>query len=248
MNGMVLQAQNVPAWLRLPRGALDRMLREEVGVRREMCRPDEFLLLLGKVSAEKLSPVRKHPGVPVRDLDARKDIRGILVELVLYRLADIRRNRSNVDEAGHAIIDSRGRDGSAAIGVTDEENGAANAVERPLHHSHVLFERLQAVLNRNDLMAVRLQCGDDLAEARAIGPDAVAEYDGRLDFRGHSRSPYRSGLRVGAASAHRRAVSMRRPLGAYIIDLQPSFSELNEVKSDGEAQPSLRGMTLGGAH
>ena len=110
--------------------------------RREMCRPDELLLLLGKVSAEKLSPVRKHPGVPVRDLDARKDIRGILVELVLYRLADIRGDCSNVDEAGHAIIDSRGRDGSAAIGVADEENGAANAVERALNHSHVLFEMI----------------------------------------------------------------------------------------------------------
>jgi hypothetical protein len=77
-------------------------------MRREVCRPDKLLLLLGKVSAEELSPVWKHPGVPVLDLHARKDIRGILVELVLYRLADIRGNCSNVDEASHAIIDSRG--------------------------------------------------------------------------------------------------------------------------------------------
>ena len=72
--------------------------------------PDELLLSLRKVAAEKLSSARKHPSVPVPDLHARKDIRGILVELVLYRLADIRGDDSNVDEAGHAIIDDR--DGS----------------------------------------------------------------------------------------------------------------------------------------
>src|SRR5271155_4133455 len=106
--------------------------------------PNELLLLLGKVSAEKLSPVRKHPGVPVHDLHPRKDIRGMLVELVLYRLADIRGNCSNVDEAGHAIIDARGRNGSSSVGMAHEDDGTADAVERPLHHSHVLFKRFQA--------------------------------------------------------------------------------------------------------
>ena len=51
--------------------------------------PDELLLLLGKVSAEKLRTVRKHPGASVRDLDARENIRWILVELLLDGLADI---------------------------------------------------------------------------------------------------------------------------------------------------------------
>src|SRR5579885_1398046 len=99
MNGMVLLAQDVPAWLRLPGGTLDKTLVEEVGARREMRRPDESLLLLGKVAAEELGPIREHPGVAVSDLDARKDIRGILVELVLNGLADIRCNRSNVDRS-----------------------------------------------------------------------------------------------------------------------------------------------------
>ena len=49
---------------------------------------------------------------------------------------------------------------------------------------------------------------------------------------------YSMGIEVVAASTHQRAVSMRRPLGAYIIDLQPSFLELNGVKTDGEAQLS----------
>ena len=59
-----------------------------------------------------------------------------------------------------------------------QENRAAYAAERALHHSHVLFKRFQAVLNRNDLITIRLQCGDDLAEARPIGPNAVAEHNG----------------------------------------------------------------------
>src|SRR6266849_7300786 len=132
--------------------------------RRKMGGPDELLFSLRKVSAEKLSPVRKHPSVPVHDLHAREDIRGILVELVLYRLADIRGDCSNVDEAGYAIIDARGRNGSAAVGVPDEEDGAANAVERPLNHSHVLFKRFQTILNSDHLMPVCLQCGNDLVE------------------------------------------------------------------------------------
>jgi len=97
VNGVILQAQDVPTGLRLPGSALEILLGEEVGVRREMRRPDELLLLLGKISAEKLCATRKHSGVPVSDLDAREYIRGILVELVLNSLADVRRNGSNVD-------------------------------------------------------------------------------------------------------------------------------------------------------
>src|SRR5207247_8848666 len=84
-----------------------------------------------------------------------------------------------------ALIGSRSGDGSAAIGVAHEEDGAANAVQRPLHHSQVLFKRFQAVLNCDHLIAIRLQCGDDLAEARAIGPNAVAEHDGWFALQRH---------------------------------------------------------------
>src|ERR1700758_1647441 len=147
--------------------------------------PDELLLCLGKVSAEKLSPVRKHPGAPVRDLDARKDIRGILVELLLYGLADIRGDRSDVDKAGHAIIDARGRNGSASVGMAHEDDRTADAVERALHGSYVLFERVEAILNCDHLMPIGLQCGDHLAEARAVGPNAVAEHNGWFALQRH---------------------------------------------------------------
>src|SRR3569833_221940 len=140
MDCVVLQAQNVPTGFRLPRGALDSTLLEEVGVRWKMCRPDELLLFLRKVSAEKLGSIRKHPGVPISNLAARKDVRGILVELGLNSLADVRRNCTNVDEASHAIIGSRCCDGGTAIRVADEKDRAADAIERALHHSDVLFE------------------------------------------------------------------------------------------------------------
>jgi hypothetical protein len=58
--------------------------------------------------------------------------------LVLYSLADIRGDRSDVDKAGHAIIDARGRNGSASVGMAHEDDRAADAVERALYRSHVL--------------------------------------------------------------------------------------------------------------
>src|SRR5690349_1205456 len=119
MNGMVLQAQDVPARFRLPRRALELLLREEVGAWRKMRGPDELLLFLGKVATEKLRAIRKHPDVAVSELNTREDIRGILVQLVLNCLADIRRNCADVDEAGHAIVDARSGDGRTAIGVPD---------------------------------------------------------------------------------------------------------------------------------
>ncbi len=142
MHGAVLRGQNVPARLGLPRGALDLLLLEQIGHGSIMGGPNKLLFFLRKVSREKLSTIRKHPGAPVRDLDAREDIRRILVKLLLYGLADIRGNRSDVDKAGHAIIDPRGRNGSAAVGMAHEDDGTADAVERALHGSHVLFERV----------------------------------------------------------------------------------------------------------
>ena len=109
MHGVVLRGQNVPARLRFPRGSGDLLLLEQIDDGSIMSGPNQLLVCFRKVSREKLSTVRKHPGSPVRDLDAREDIQWILVELILDGLADIRGNRSDVDEAGHAIIDTRGR-------------------------------------------------------------------------------------------------------------------------------------------
>src|SRR5262245_57037991 len=128
MYGVVFRSQNVPARLRLPRSALDLLLLEQIGDGRIVGCPDELLFFLGKVSREKLSTVRKHPGAPVRNIDAREDIRRILIELLLDGLADVRSDRCDVDKAGHAIIDARGRNGSASVGVTHEDDRAADAI------------------------------------------------------------------------------------------------------------------------
>ena len=73
--------------------------------------------------------------------------------------------------------------------MADEEDRAADAVERALHRRHILFEGVQAILDRDHLVPVGLQRRDHLAEARAIGPDAVAEHDGRLGCSRHLLSP-----------------------------------------------------------
>ena len=139
----------------------------------------------GEVASEELGAVREHPGPTVRDLNADEDVRRILVELVLHGLAGIRGDRGDVDEANDALVDARGGDGGAAIGMADEEDGAADTIERPLHRSHILLVGVQAVLDRDDFVPVRLQCRDYFAEARAVGPDAVAENDGRFGFGRH---------------------------------------------------------------
>ncbi len=58
--------------------------------------------------------------------------------------------------------------GSAAVGITHKDDGAADAVERSLHRSHVLCERIMAVLNCDYLMSIRLQRGDHLASQPSL--------------------------------------------------------------------------------
>jgi hypothetical protein len=158
---------------------------EQIEDGRIMRSPNELLLYRGEVSSEELGAVRQHPGAPVRDLHAREYIRWILVELVLHGFAGIRSDRCDIDEARHTLVDSRGRDGGSAIGMTDEKDRTADAVKRPLHRRHILVERVQAILNRDHLVPVGLQGRDHLAEARAISPDAVAENDGWFGLRRH---------------------------------------------------------------
>src|SRR6185369_13553580 len=104
--------------------------------------PNDLLLFLREVSTEEFRSIRKHPGTPIGDLDASEDVRGILVELILNRLASVRGNRCDVDEASYAIIHPRRRNGSAAVGMAHEDGGTAHAAERALHGGHVLLERV----------------------------------------------------------------------------------------------------------
>ena len=58
--------------------------------------------------------------------------------------------------------------------VTDKDGRAADPSQRSVDCRDVAFE---GVLGRYHLVPFRLKRRDQLAEARAIGPDSVSEYD-----------------------------------------------------------------------
>ena len=98
----------------------------------------------------------------------------------MHGLAGIRRDGCNVDKADDALVDASARDGGTAIGMADQNDGTANAVEGALDRREVFLVAVQSVLDRDHLMAVGLQRRDHLAETRAVRPDAMAEHDRRL--------------------------------------------------------------------
>jgi len=49
--------------------------------------------------------------------------------------------------------------------MTDEEDRAPDAVERALHRSQIFVIRVEAILNCDNFVSVRLQSGDHFAEA-----------------------------------------------------------------------------------
>ena len=69
MHGLVLLSEDVPARLRLPSNLVELLLLEQVGCGRVMGRPDQLLLLLGKVSREVLDAFRLDPDTSAGDLD-----------------------------------------------------------------------------------------------------------------------------------------------------------------------------------
>ena len=76
---LVLRGQNVPARFGLP-GRAFHFLVEEVSSRRVVRRPDDLLLLLGKVAREILRAVGEHPNAPVRRRNVLQQIRVALLE------------------------------------------------------------------------------------------------------------------------------------------------------------------------
>jgi len=61
--------------------------------------------------------------------------------------------------------------------VADEDNGAAHPAYRRFRQGNVLCRCVEAVLRRNTFIPLRLKWNDQLTEARAIGPEPMAEYD-----------------------------------------------------------------------
>src|SRR3954447_25745236 len=70
--------------------------------------------------------------------------------------------------------------------MTNEEDRAADTIERALNRRQVLLEGVQAILNGNYLVPVGLQGRNAFAETRAIGPNTVAEDDRWLSLSRHA--------------------------------------------------------------
>src|SRR5271154_1539043 len=59
--------------------------------------------------------------------------------------------------------------------MADEDNRARDPADCRFHQGDVLFRCVETVLRCNTLIPLRLKGNDQLAEARAIGPESVAE-------------------------------------------------------------------------
>src|SRR4029077_11761088 len=84
MNGAVIFADDVPAWLRFPGGSSDFSF-EQVGFWSPLRRQNKLFLVLGQIPGERVDAFRKQPDTSVLDVDVRKDIRLWEVRLLCLR-------------------------------------------------------------------------------------------------------------------------------------------------------------------
>src|SRR5262249_19072804 len=97
--------------------------------------------------------------------------------LLLSRFIGVRRERGDVNQPDNTIVSSGASDNTAAVRVADENNRTTDPAYGFFRHCHVLCCCVEAVLARNTFIPLRLKGNDQLTEARAIGPEPVAEYD-----------------------------------------------------------------------
>src|SRR6516225_3235446 len=177
LNGSVLFGDDIPARLRPPGGPPDFCL-EQIGFRRALGCPNELLLLLRKVAAEILCALRTQPDTSVDDFYVRKNVRLREVGLLrLSRFIGVWCERGDVNQPDNTIISSGSGDNTSAVGVADENDRIADPAHGCFRHGNVLCRCVEAVLRRNTFIPLRLKGNDQLAEARAVGPEAMAEYD-----------------------------------------------------------------------
>src|SRR2546429_4076624 len=139
VDGAVVVGHDVPARLRLPRGALG-VPAEQTRVRYHLGRPDQLLLLFGEVARERLDALRQQPDAPVRDLDVVEDVRdGELVLQALGGLRLVRGERGDVDQPGDAVIGSRGGYDAFAVGTGGPACWAADLPPRAIPRGAATF-------------------------------------------------------------------------------------------------------------
>src|SRR5579862_923881 len=183
MHRVVFFANDVPARLRLPGGSSGFRV-EQVGLGDALSRPNELLLLLRKVSAEILRAPRTQPDTSIHDVDVGEDVGHREVGLLrLRRFIGVWSERADINQSGNTVVGSSARNDGSAVGVADQDNGAADPAQRCFHQGDVFCRCIEAVLRRNTLIPLRLKGKDQLAEARAIGPESVAKHDAWFGLR-----------------------------------------------------------------
>src|SRR6266853_1735905 len=180
MNGAVFFADDVPTRLRLPGGSTGLRV-EQVGLGDSLRRTNELLLLLRKISAEILGALRTQPDTSIHHFNMVEHVGLREVGLLrLRRFIFVGSERADINQPGNAIVGTGSGDDASAIGVADEDNGAANPADRCFHQSDILCRCVETVLRGDTLIPLRLKGSDQLAEARAIGPEPMAEHDAWL--------------------------------------------------------------------
>ena len=189
LDGAVFLGDDVPARLQFPRRSSGFRV-EQVGNRRTLGRPNEFLFRLGQIACETVDAFRAQPDSPVRDFDVGKHV--CLREIGLLRLRSlicVRCECGDVDQPRYAVVGARARNNASAIRVADEDGWTADPAQRTSYGGDVVRGCVEAVLGCQHLMPVRLKGSDHLAEAGTVSPKSVTEYDtgfGLLLMRCHS--------------------------------------------------------------
>src|SRR5215471_14873014 len=130
MNGSVLFGDDIPARLRLPSSSPDFCL-EQIGFRRALSCPNQLLLLLRKVAAEILGALGTQPDTSIDDFYVGKNVGFWEVGLLrLSRFIGVRCERGDVNQPDNTIVSSGAGNDTSAVGVADEDNGAAHPAYR----------------------------------------------------------------------------------------------------------------------
>src|SRR5262249_8171018 len=165
--GSILRTDDVIGWLRLPCGARNG-LTEKISLRRHLGGPDQALFSLRQVSRELGHARSAKPYSPIHHLDVLEDwCRRIFVLVGLCRGPVVRRQRADIDQRRHSLVSAGGRDDSAAVRMTHENDRAAGASERGSYGGCVVGNSVQMVLGRDHLETVSLKKRNDLTETRS---------------------------------------------------------------------------------
>src|SRR5215469_16044978 len=190
LDGMVTGSNDVPARFRFPSCTFN-LLIEQVCRRGCMRGPNELLLFFRQIARKRWVTVRFQPYPPVCDFDMGEDICGRELFLkALCRFIRVRCKCGYIYECGNTRVRTCRSYDRAAVRVSNQDHGTADALQSPSHVGDILGVRIESVLGCDYLMSLSQKGRDQFAEARAIGPQAVNEDDARFALICHNSAPF----------------------------------------------------------